>query len=165
MHEREHHQSGWSRAHPAPASLAPCLRTLASQRSMDPVSSWPPLSIEIVRGERGSEVGVERGRRLAGCLCQSRSARRRLRMSECFLIRRRSVPLQAMVLSACVRAAARNYCAAYQESGDLIKSPSPPPSHAIVVEVVPHEAGGAAAKAPRGGTWPGDTFRGTRPAD
>ncbi|XP_013178405.1 PREDICTED: protein nubbin-like isoform X2 [Papilio xuthus] len=34
-----------------------------------------------------------------------------------------------MVLSACVRAAARSYCAAYQESGDLIKSPSPPPSH------------------------------------
>ncbi|XP_063358977.1 protein nubbin-like isoform X6 [Cydia amplana] len=33
-----------------------------------------------------------------------------------------------MVLSACVRAASRGYCS-YQESGELIKSPSPPPSH------------------------------------
>ncbi|XP_045447644.1 protein nubbin-like [Melitaea cinxia] len=34
-----------------------------------------------------------------------------------------------MVLQACVRASARTYCSSYQESGDLIKSPSPPPSH------------------------------------
>uniref|UniRef100_A0A2H1WHR5 POU domain protein n=1 Tax=Spodoptera frugiperda TaxID=7108 RepID=A0A2H1WHR5_SPOFR len=35
-----------------------------------------------------------------------------------------------MVLSACVRADTRAYCSArYQESGELIKSPSPPPSH------------------------------------
>ncbi|XP_028173018.1 protein nubbin-like [Ostrinia furnacalis] len=34
-----------------------------------------------------------------------------------------------MVLSACVRASARTYCNSYQESGELIKSPSPPPSH------------------------------------
>ncbi|XP_039751454.1 POU domain, class 2, transcription factor 3-like [Pararge aegeria] len=34
-----------------------------------------------------------------------------------------------MVLSACVRASAQTFCASYQESGDLIKSPSPPPSH------------------------------------
>ncbi|KAL0881267.1 hypothetical protein ABMA27_002364 [Loxostege sticticalis] len=34
-----------------------------------------------------------------------------------------------MVLSACVRAASRTYCNPYQESGELIKSPSPPPSH------------------------------------
>ncbi|KAJ8721143.1 hypothetical protein PYW07_001918 [Mythimna separata] len=35
-----------------------------------------------------------------------------------------------MVLSACVRADTRSYCSArYQESGELIKSPSPPPSH------------------------------------
>ncbi|CAB3235390.1 unnamed protein product [Arctia plantaginis] len=76
---------------------------------------------------RGAGQWWRRGPLSARCaeLAVSRRAPSRAHSSS-----RSSAPVHTMVLSACVRADTRTYCsAAYQESGELIKSPSPPPSH------------------------------------
>ncbi|KAJ2950329.1 hypothetical protein O0L34_g11705 [Tuta absoluta] len=65
----------------------------------------------------------------------SHTSTARYHQSRSAQVRAHRTPLRAasdMVLSACVRAAAqhtRTYLNSYQESGELIKSPSPPPSH------------------------------------
>ncbi|CAH0714766.1 unnamed protein product, partial [Brenthis ino] len=89
----------------------------------------------LVRGEQGGGRSWQRRRPCAGrrrSLAQAFAESEPLRCVHCRACVAPSParrPSRAMVLSACVRASSRPFCTSYEESGDLIKSPSPPPSH------------------------------------
>ncbi|CAK1540858.1 unnamed protein product [Leptosia nina] len=112
-----------------PFRLSVATRPRSDRTFVSVLDSWD-LIVEAYIGIRASKKAESkiRTRELSGRrtpVARSPSSRTKRSAPESFRARYTRTD---MVLTACVRASSRPFCA-YQESGDLIKSPSPPPSH------------------------------------